>query len=52
MLIGVVLIYAIMFATGYWIYGETTTALILTGVAIIAGVLLAKVWSKMKSTIL
>lgn len=52
MLIGVVLIYAIMFATGYWIYGETTLALILTGVAALAGVLLTRVWGKMKSTIL
>ena len=52
MLIGVVLIYSIMFATGYWIYGETKLALIYSGVALIAGVLLTRVWGKMKSNIL
>ncbi len=52
MLIGVVLIYSIMFATGYWIYGETTLALTLTGIAIVAAILLVRTWGKMKSTIL
>jgi len=52
MLLGVVLIYSIMFATGYWIYGETQLASILTGVAILAAIILIKVWRKMKSTIL
>lgn len=52
MLLGVVLIYTIMFATGHWIYGKTTSALILTGVAVVSGLLLIKVWNKMKDTIL
>ena len=52
MLIGVVLIYTIMFATGYWIYGETTLALILTGIAIVSALLLIRTWGKLKSTIL
>ena len=52
MLMGCVLIYSCMFATGYWIYGHTLKASILTGVAIISGLLLAKVWNKMKGTIL
>ncbi len=52
MLLGVVLIYSCMFATGYWIYGETTLALILTGSAVISGALLIKVWNKMKKNIL
>ncbi|MFD2587465.1 sodium:solute symporter family protein [Croceitalea marina] len=52
MLIGVVLIYSIMFATGYWIYGETTLALTLTGIAIVAAILLVRTWGKMKTTIL
>ncbi len=52
MLLGCVLIYSCMFATGYWIYGYTLKASILTGVAIISGLLLARVWNKMKGTIL
>lgn len=52
MLLGVVLIYSIMFATGYWIYGRTTQAIILTVVSIIAGVLLIKAWNRLKGTIL
>ena len=52
MLLGVVLIYTIMFATGYWIYGKTNLALVLTASALVAGLLLVKVWSKMKKVIL
>jgi Na+/proline symporter len=52
MLIGCILIYTIMFATGYWIYGDHLRAGILTSVAIIAGVMLSRVWNKMKGTIL
>ena len=52
MLLGCVLIYTIMFATGYWIYGRTTSALILTGVAIVSGFLLIKAWNRMKEDIL
>lgn len=52
MLLGVVLIYTIMFATGYWIYGKTTSALILSGVAVISGFLLIKAWGRMKENIL
>ncbi|MGX1927976.1 sodium:solute symporter family protein [Flagellimonas sp. 2504JD4-2] len=52
MLLGVVLIYSTMFATGYWIYGETNLALILTAVALVSGVFLIRVWNKIKDTIL
>jgi len=52
MLIGCVLIYSTMFATGYWIYGKTTNALLLTGVAIVFGYLLYKMWHKIKAIIL
>jgi hypothetical protein len=41
-----------MFATGYWIYGKQTQALILTALAIISGLLLARVWNRMKDHIL
>lgn len=52
MLLGVVLIYTIMFATGYWIYGKTTSAFALTVVAALSGFLLVRVWNKMKDNIL
>jgi len=52
MLLGVVLIYSIMFATGYWIYGRTTSAAILTAVAAVSGFLLIKAWNRMKENIL
>jgi solute:Na+ symporter, SSS family len=52
MLLGVVLIYTIMFATGHWIYGKTTSAIVLTAVALVSGFLLIKAWGKMKDDIL
>ncbi|CAM3430931.1 sodium:solute symporter family protein [Zobellia roscoffensis] len=52
MLLGCVLIYTIMFATGYWIYGRTEAALLLTGIAVVAGFLLIRAWNKMKENIL
>jgi SSS family solute:Na+ symporter len=52
MLLGVVLIYTIMFATGHWIYGHTTSAMIHTGVALVSGFLLIKAWGRMKDDIL
>ncbi|KJD35093.1 Na+:solute symporter [Tamlana sedimentorum] len=52
MLIGCVLIYSCMFATGYWIYGDYSYAIVLTIVAIIAAFLLKNVWKKIRTTIL
>ena len=52
MLIGCVLIYSCMFATGYWIYGEYNYAVPLTVTAIISGISLIRVWKKIKTTIL
>jgi len=52
MVLGCVLIYTCMFATGYWIYGEIKLASILTVVAIVSGILLARVWNRMKENIL
>lgn len=52
MLIGCTLIYSTMFATGYWIYGDHTLALILTVTAIISAFLLIKMWKKIKAIIL
>lgn len=52
MLIGIVLIYSIMFATGYWIYGRTTQAIVLTIISIISGFLLIKAWNRLKGNLL
>ena len=52
MLLGCGLIYSCMFATGYWIYGTYNLALLLTGSAIIFGLLLIKVWKKIRISIL
>ncbi|MFS4468998.1 sodium:solute symporter family protein [Maribacter sp. 2210JD10-5] len=52
MLLGVILIYSIMFATGYWIYGKTTSALALSGMAAISGFLLVKAWNRLKGNLL
>ena len=52
MLLGVALIYSLLFATGYWIYGRTTAALIITGIAIVSGLLLIRTWNKMKDNLL
>jgi Na+/proline symporter len=52
MLVGCIFIYSIMFATGNYIYGEYTKALILSGVALISGFVLIKLWSKIKANIL
>ncbi len=52
MLVGCVLIYSVMFATGSFIYGEISKGMILTVVALIAGFVLAKLWSKIKANIL
>ncbi|MDF4201341.1 Na+:solute symporter [Maribacter sp. SA7] len=52
MVLGVILVYSMMFATGYWIYGRTSDALILSGVAIFSAILLIMTWNKMKRNIL
>ena len=52
MLLGCSLIYSCMFATGYWIYGETTKAIILTTLAAASAFFLIKMWKKIKVNIL
>ncbi|MFN0728164.1 sodium:solute symporter family protein [Polaribacter gochangensis] len=52
MLLGCVFIYSCLFATGYWIYGETTLAISITITAIISGYLLKRVWIKIRAKIL
>ena len=52
MLVGCVFIYSIMFATGYIIYGKYTDALILILVTVLSGIILIKLWKKIKANIL
>ena len=49
MLLGCGLIYSILFSTGYWIYGETTLAIVTTVSAIVSGFLLIKIWKKISA---
>lgn len=52
MLVGCVLIYSVMFATGHFIYGEYTSALALSGLAIASAIILIRLWKKIKANIL
>lgn len=52
MLLGCVLIYSCMFATGYWIYGQTSLAFGLLGLTLVSGILLIRIWKKIKIKIL
>lgn len=52
MLLGCMMIYSAMFATGFWIYGKTWQAALLTGLAVITGYALAKMWKKIKVNVL
>jgi Na+/proline symporter len=52
MILGCVMIYSIMFATGYWIYSEFTYAIPTTFVAIFSGYFLYKAWMKIKGSVL
>ncbi len=47
MLLGCVTVYSALFATGYWIYGNITVAVLLSALAIIAALLLTKTWKKL-----
>ncbi|MEZ4887571.1 MAG: sodium:solute symporter family protein [Chitinophagales bacterium] len=46
MIIGCFTVYATLFGTGYWIYGETVSAVISTVVAVVGAFLLFKIWGK------
>lgn len=52
MLVGCVLIYSTLFATGNFIYGETNKALIFLSLALVFGYILKKLWSKIKSEVI
>ncbi len=47
--IGCFTVYAALFATGYWIYGQTSAALIASAGALIGGALLFRSWGKLQT---
>ena len=48
MLLGCVMIYAAMFATGYWIYGDYIRASIITTISAVFAALLVRTWKKVR----
>jgi len=52
MLLGCMMIYSIMFCTGYFIYGDYQLAFPLLGLAIVSAFLLIKIWKKVKVNVL
>jgi len=52
MLLGCILIYSCMFATGYFIYGNYSWAVTLLGVVVISAYFLIKTWRKIKVSVL
>lgn len=49
MVLGCVVVYGILLATGYWIYGNFTPAILLTLTSALAGWALLKAWKKLVS---
>lgn len=52
MLLGTILVYSLLFATGNWVYQKTVPAIVLTGISVVAAFLLSRVWKKMGKEIL
>jgi len=52
MLLALAMIYCLLFATGYFIYGNLLLAGILMCIALISAYLLSKVWSRIKVDVL
>ncbi|MBU2649805.1 MAG: Na+:solute symporter [Bacteroidetes bacterium] len=48
MLLGCLMIYSLLFATGHWIYGNYGWAILATAIALISMWLLNKVWGRLK----
>ncbi|MDH3650467.1 MAG: hypothetical protein OEQ53_12350, partial [Saprospiraceae bacterium] len=51
MLLGCLLVYSTLFATGKWLFGETGVAAALTVLAVVAAVLLIRLWRKLGTRI-
>lgn len=52
MLLGCIIVYGALFATGYWIYGRYVKAIILTSIVISGTFILIPLWRKIRSKIL
>lgn len=52
LLLACVFIYSCLFATGYWIYGNTSLSIVLTLAAMASGYLLKNMWGSIRSKIL
>jgi Na+/proline symporter len=50
--VGTLMVYFILFATGYWLYGDYTIASVLTILAVISVVILIRIWKKIKVNVL
>lgn len=48
-LIGCFTVYSTLFATGYWIYGQTSSALIASVIAVLGGLFLFRSWGKLQT---
>ncbi|MDP5172874.1 MAG: Na+:solute symporter [Bacteroidia bacterium] len=48
MLVGCLAIYSTLFAMGYWIYGNATPAVVLTGIAALSSWVLFQLWKRMQ----
>ena len=49
MFIGCITVYSALFATGYWIYGKTGAAALLTVIAGLGAVVLFRVWGRLRT---
>ena len=52
MLVGCVLIYCVMFATGNYIYGNWTVGATLTALAILSALILIRLWKRIRTKVL
>ncbi|MEO1626670.1 MAG: Na+:solute symporter, partial [Bacteroidota bacterium] len=48
MLVGCTTVYAALFGTGFWIYGQVASALFASGVAVLGGIVLFRLWGQLK----
>lgn len=48
-LIGCFTVYSTLFATGYWIYGETSSALVASVIAVLGALFLFRSWGKLQT---
>ncbi|NNE67836.1 MAG: Na+:solute symporter [Pyrinomonadaceae bacterium] len=46
--LGMLLVYSVMFGTGYWLYGRYAVATVMTILAIVCALLLKRAWTKLR----